>query len=107
MAESELERRQRCSKCGESGEQEGIRPTQDFTKKAITMICKNQRCVWFETGWVITVMLDGSLPAEEAPEIIRAKPKAYPVLDRGVSGDERERQIKALYGSYGEDIKRS
>jgi hypothetical protein len=105
--ESELDRRKRCPKCQEPGEEEGTRPTQDFTKKAITMICRNRRCVWENTGWVISVMLDGSLPAEDAPEVLRAKPKAYPVLERGVSGDQREAELRRYYESIDANIKRS
>jgi len=100
MAESTLEERKRCPKCGEPGELEGTRPSQDVTKKVITMLCRNSRCDWLDTGWLITVMLDGSLPAEDAPEVLRAKPKAYPTLERGVFGDQREQEIKDFYGQF-------
>lgn len=107
MAESELARRQRCPKCSEPGRLEGTRPSQDLTKKVITMICENSRCEWFQTGWLITVMLDGSIPAEDAPEILRAKPKAFPVLERGVSGDQREADIRRMLEAHDANIKRS
>jgi len=100
VAESELDKRKRCPRCKEPGELEGIRPTQDLTKKVITMVCRNSRCEWENTGWLITVMLDGSLPAEEAPEVLRAKPRAFPVLERGVFGDKREQEIKAYYEQF-------
>lgn len=107
MAESELDRRKRCPKCGEPGLHKATEPTQDYTKKAVIMTCKNTRCEWVDTGWVITVMLDGSLPAEDAPEVLRAKPRAFPVLERGVDGDAREREIKDYYATVDQSIKRS
>lgn len=105
--EVELEKRRRCPKCDEPGREEGIRPSGDFTKKVMTMICENERCVWNSTGWVITLMLDGSLPPVDAPEVLRAKPKAFPVLERGVSGDDRERQVKDMLTYYDGQIKKS
>ena len=105
--EVELEKRKRCPKCDFAGREEGIRPSSDLTKKVMTMICENERCVWFQTGWVITLMLDGSLPPVDAPEVLRAKPKAFPVLERGVSGDVREQQAIDQLRWYQSQIKES
>lgn len=103
----ELAQRKRCPKCEQPGREEGVRRSGDLTKKVMTMICENELCVWFQTGWVITLMLDGSLPSVDSPEVLRAKPKAFPILERGVSGDVREQQIRAQLESYQSQIKES
>jgi len=98
MAETELEKRKRCPKCKQLGRDNGTLPSTDPTKKVLTMICENKRCEWDQTGWAITLRLDGSLPSDDVNPLL--KPKGFPVLERGVSGDDREAQIKAFYEQY-------
>ena len=42
----------RCPKCGNPGEAEG-----DRTQVSIT--CRNPRCLWFETPWIVDLKGDG------------------------------------------------
>lgn len=106
QAEVELEKRKRCPKCDEPGREEGVRLSGDFTKKVMTMICENQRCQWFQTGWVITLMLDGSLPPVDAPEVLRAKPRAFPA-EPGVYGDQREAEARRIGEAIERQIRKS
>jgi Zn-finger nucleic acid-binding protein len=64
-----------CPKCGLTGEAEGA--PQPSAKPGITVItfkCKNNRCVWFDTGWLVQKNPDGSVPE---PSDVPRGPKQF------------------------------
>ena len=79
-----------CPKCKQPGEEVGTRPApKGATKgsKLVTIKCKNERCVWFDTIWYVQLNPDGSVPE---PKDHRGEPKLY----EGFEGhDELARQI--------------
>ncbi len=61
-----LEEAKRCPICKEPGEHTGTSRGQDFDKSTVNeFTCKNERCRWFETSWLVQVRPDGSI-AERA-----------------------------------------
>lgn len=55
-----------CPKCKEPGKETMKTPTGKGIVHTYT--CMNERCTWFETGWVIQVLPDGSIPLREKGE---------------------------------------
>lgn len=55
------EEAKRCPKCKEPGEVTASKPA-GLQGTLETVSCMNERCKWFETGWVIQVMPDGTIP---------------------------------------------
>lgn len=63
----------RCPRCGEPGRLSGVRPGPRRSSTR-TYVCENERCRWFQTGWVISVASDGSIPERKKGD------KEYPML---------------------------
>jgi len=57
-----LEEAEHCPKCDQVGEVQMTVQLGRREGKAITYHCKNQLCRWFNTGWVVQVLPDGSIP---------------------------------------------
>jgi len=51
-----------CPKCSEAGEAGGARASAKPGVKAVTVYCRNERCNWFNTGWIVQINPDGSIP---------------------------------------------
>jgi hypothetical protein len=107
MTEDEFSRRKRCPKCEQPGMENGVRPSQERHIKVLSMLCKNRACVWFDTGWVISLNLDGSLPDEKTEAQVLAMPKAFPDLNPGTSNDEKEATAKAWANYMAGPVKKS
>lgn len=52
-----------CPKCGEAGKETVVTPNAQG--KVHTIICQNERCKWYSTGWVVMVLKDGSIPLRD------------------------------------------
>lgn len=63
MAESSEETARRCPKCKMPGEPVSVVPVPSKPgDKVHTMMCRNDRCTWFNTGWIYQVKADGTIP---------------------------------------------
>lgn len=73
-----LEDAKHCPKCDQPGTvvYQQVRPKGG---KAFTYHCVNALCKWFQTGWVVQVNADGSIPDRTAG------PKQFEQLDSGAT----------------------
>lgn len=62
-----------CPKCGFSGDVGMPKAIDGHTE--IPVVCRNSRCVWFETGWVFTHRADGTIP-----DAVTSRDKTYVAL---------------------------
>lgn len=60
MTDTTLDEARRCPRCEELGELGTYRPMRGGSKLH-TVTCRNERCRWYETSWVVQVMSDGSI----------------------------------------------
>lgn len=51
-----------CPKCGEPGEEIG---KSRADKRIVYVQCNNERCVWYNTNWLIQKNEDGTVPVRE------------------------------------------
>lgn len=72
MSEIRLEDAQRCPKCEQVGELHPKTRNRDGSK-SFEATCRNEKCPWYNTKWVIDTNPDGSVPE---PKLKRRK--AYP-----------------------------
>ena len=87
-----LEDAKRCPRCGEPGEENGMRPAGPGAvpgTKMLTVLCRVESCRWFGTGWVIQINPDGTIP-----EANTKQEKAYPKL--GDSDEVADAAIKQM-----------
>jgi hypothetical protein len=70
-----IEEASKCPKCGLTGELSGA-PQQSAKPgvRVLTYKCKNDRCKWYDTGWLVQLNPDGSVP--EPSEVPRG-PKQF------------------------------
>jgi hypothetical protein len=54
-----------CPKCKQPGEQTHVE-NGPRGSKIHTITCKTAVCTWFETGWVVQVLSDGTIPVRES-----------------------------------------
>jgi len=76
MSEETFEDRTHCPKCKEAGEETSSVPAPEAPKGTTlkTIYCRNKRCRWFDTCWMVQVNPDGSVPE---PVDHSKKPKSY------------------------------
>lgn len=96
MTDTTLEEAKRCPKCNEPGEETGSKPLRTSETRGARLLdvfCRNSRCSWYNTPWVIQVNPDGTVPP---PNMNREKrfPKLDPVVGERVIGN-LERQLEA------------
>lgn len=60
MTDTTFDEARRCPRCEELGLLGKFKPMRDGSKLH-TVTCKNERCRWFDTSWVVQVMSDGSV----------------------------------------------
>jgi len=51
-----------CPRCKLPGEETAKIPTRKRGTYALHMMCRNERCKWFNTGWLVQVNPDGTVP---------------------------------------------
>lgn len=61
-----LEEASHCPKCSQQGELTLQSAGPRVGSKALTYTCKNNLCLWFNTGWVVQVNPDGTIPERKA-----------------------------------------
>lgn len=71
MPDTKFEQARRCPTCGNPGERIGISDL-GAGDKLHHFLCRNEVCRDFDTGWIVQVSSDGSIP-ERKPG-----PKQYP-----------------------------
>lgn len=74
MPDSTYEEAKRCPRCS----QPGVDVSNRIGPRGVrihTIICKNQRCKWYDTNYIIQVNADGTIP-----DPILERPKSYPEL---------------------------
>lgn len=89
MSDTTFEEARRCPKCAEPGSGVGSVAAPNGGK-IHTFMCKNSRCRWCDTTYVVQVNADGSIPE---PNINRAK--AFPALPNR-NQEEIDRANQAL-----------
>ncbi len=76
MATVEWEEAIRCPKCDTPGRDTGYLLGPGGVKTH-SIVCVNERCVWFDTNWAIQVQSDGTIPVREDAE---RQPKVFPKI---------------------------
>lgn len=89
MSETTFEEAKRCPKCNEPGQEAGSR-SQRGGGEIKTIYCRNPRCAWNDTSWIVQVNADGSIPD---PTLVHDKSFAK-VPDRT---DAIQSQMNRLY----------
>jgi hypothetical protein len=84
-----LEEASRCPKCKEQGAVSALVGGRRGSR-VYTYTCQNDKCIWYNTGWVVQVNSDGTIP--ERPT---AGPKQYPKPSQ-FSDAMAKRQIEDL-----------
>lgn len=70
----------RCPRCQNQGQETSKKKERKFTNVVFT--CKNPRCRWFETTWVVSVNSDGSITERtEKPSDFPPLPKSRTFAD--------------------------
>lgn len=60
MPDTTIEGARRCPRCGNPGRHTKTMHNADRSKME-TYTCENENCRWYNTGWVLQIMSDGSL----------------------------------------------
>lgn len=84
MAETELttfEKAKRCPKCDQPGEA-SLHKNLPRGGKVYTVMCRNEKCRWFDTGWAVQVNPDGEV-YDRTKDPMGGKLKTYPALSPG------------------------
>lgn len=90
-----IEEASRCPKCSEPGDHVNSTPA---TKGAVVRnyYCRNARCNWFNTSWIVQVNADGSVPERKsgekdfAPLTAGQEAMARAVIEDALQSDLRE-----------------
>jgi hypothetical protein len=67
-----------CPKCAVSGEVNGARNIPRSRDRLMTIWCRNARCQWYNTSWVVQQRPDGSVPDPDPRGHIKDYPKTTP-----------------------------
>lgn len=79
-----LEEVQRCPRCEQPGEMARSRHLTGTERRSysLTFTCRNNRCRWNATSWIVQVRADGTFPPA-----LHKRPKQFPkLLDYGGEG---------------------
>lgn len=64
-----------CPKCGKSGLVTKVTPGPKGSKVHV-VTCMNEACKWYQTGWLVQTMRDGSVPTR--PKGVKEFPDDLP-----------------------------
>jgi hypothetical protein len=64
MPDTTFEEAKRCPKCGNPGQEKLVTPQRDGSR-VHNFTCVTELCRWYDTGWVVQVMADGSIPIRQ------------------------------------------
>ncbi len=62
MAAPTLEEAGKCPRCQKPGEQGAPQPSAEPGVRVIPFTCRTEGCRWFNTGWIVQLNPDGSIP---------------------------------------------
>jgi hypothetical protein len=65
MAQTTFEQAKLCQRCGQPGMDVGTSPSKKPGVKVHSIRCDNERCVWYNTVWLVQVNQDGSVPVAD------------------------------------------
>jgi hypothetical protein len=112
MSETTFEEAKKCPKCGLPGEDSSTQPVVSRDLKmgraaAHTIYCRNDKCSWLNTAWIVQVNPDGTVPVADYS---KTQPKQFPMpvideVERRVV-DAVERQLAQETKSGGGEIRR-
>lgn len=73
-----LEEVQRCPQCDFPGEvtRHGHLSGTERRSYSLIFFCRNKRCRWYDTSWIVQVRADGTFPPA-----LRKRPKQFPKMD--------------------------
>lgn len=91
MSDTTYEEVRRCPRCEQPGEgvPGGRLPGAERGSSSIRFTCKNDRCRWLNTPWVVQVRADGTFPAA-----LKKRTKMYPRLPN--IGSEYQESLEVL-----------
>lgn len=83
-----IDEAKRCPRCSQAGQESGNHRGPKGSR-VYTFVCMNEVCPWYETGWIVQVNSDGTIPEREAG------PKEFEKLPNFDANKERvEEQIR-------------
>ena len=95
----------RCPRCKNPGEEtsrtKARSPRTRQMQTVITFTCRSERCVWFNTSWIVQVDEDGNIPLRKGKG-----EKQYPLLTPGQQTHARDeiRQLHSMGLADAEDL---
>lgn len=87
-----LEEASRCPKCQEVGDQGAPQRSNKPGVNIIPFTCKNERCRWYNTAWLVQVNPDGTIPD---PSEVPRGPKQFDRPDKLLVARNME-QVNAM-----------
>jgi hypothetical protein len=84
-----------CPKCNEPGEVGSKRPSAKPGVSAIVCTCRNKRCKWFNTGWVIQINPNGTVPEARDRSQSDREPRQYERVN-SVLFNQRSRAMQEI-----------
>jgi hypothetical protein len=92
MPDTKFEEASRCPTCGEPGKALQVTNANNYGDRLHHFQCDNaNRCRHYQTGWVVQVSADGSIPTRQAG------PKQFPAQDFS-AGKRNIEQLKQEFG---------
>jgi hypothetical protein len=74
-----LEEASKCPRCDNFGDVGPRRPTAKPGYDCIVITCKTELCPWYDTGWIVQINPDGTIPDAAPPGTVRGA-KQFDVL---------------------------
>jgi hypothetical protein len=78
-----------CPKCGNAGDVGARRPSDLPGVDVITITCRTATCRWYDTGWLVSINPDGSIPDPTPDGMVRGEKQfdTKKLLVQGVTDD--------------------
>jgi len=92
----------RCPRCEQPGESKpgGRLPGAARGSSSLTFFCRNTRCRWLNTSWIVQVMPDGTFPPA-----LKKRTKMFPVLPSNPTIADSLDTLQALTTQPGAEIR--
>jgi hypothetical protein len=71
----------RCPRCDLPGEEVNRLPGKKPGYKVATLLCRNDKCRWFNTGWAVQINPDGSVPEARDRKPDDREERMYPRIN--------------------------
>lgn len=96
----------KCPKCGFTGEAGPKTPTRKPGVFAVVCTCYNNGCRWFQSGWVVQINADGSVPDARERQPEDREPHMFPRVNP-LLFNQRAAAMNAKAEQAFQDTKRS